>query len=148
MQHADILVVACELLAATCMWDLVPQPGIEPRPPALGARSLTHWTTREVSVCLLFLKIICREFFLKRMVDCEVDNTFYFVFCFSGKFSHPSFFQQSARLTWSWTISLFNLSLLQIRSYLLFPFVPIPNMLCYHQGADLIIIWKGVGLPI
>ena len=30
------------------MWDLVPGPGIEPVPPALGAQSLTHWTTREV----------------------------------------------------------------------------------------------------
>ena len=30
------------------MWDLVPRPGIEPGPPALGAQSLSHWTTREV----------------------------------------------------------------------------------------------------
>ena len=32
------------------MWDL-PQPGIEPVPPTLGARrSLNHWTAREVLV--------------------------------------------------------------------------------------------------
>ena len=30
------------------MRDLVPQAGMEPGPPALGARSLSHWTTREV----------------------------------------------------------------------------------------------------
>ena len=36
-------------LVVACMWDLVPRPGIEPGPPALGAWSLTHWTTREVS---------------------------------------------------------------------------------------------------
>ena len=30
------------------MCDLVPWPGIEPRPPALGAWSLSHWTTGEV----------------------------------------------------------------------------------------------------
>ena len=30
------------------MWDLVPWPGIEPGPPAVGAWSLNHWTTREV----------------------------------------------------------------------------------------------------
>ena len=30
------------------MWDQVPQPGIKPEPPALGAWSLSHWTTREV----------------------------------------------------------------------------------------------------
>ena len=35
------------------MWDLIPRPGIEPRPPALGARSLTYWTTREVAIRVL-----------------------------------------------------------------------------------------------
>ena len=30
------------------MWGLVPQLGIEPRPPALGTQSLSHWTTGEV----------------------------------------------------------------------------------------------------
>ena len=30
------------------MWDLVPQPEIEPRPFALGVWSLSHYTTREV----------------------------------------------------------------------------------------------------
>ena len=30
------------------MWDLVPWPGIEPRHPALGAWSCSHWTTKEV----------------------------------------------------------------------------------------------------
>ena len=29
------------------MWDLVPGPGIEPLPSALGAQRLSHWTTRE-----------------------------------------------------------------------------------------------------
>ena len=27
------------------MWDLIPPPGIEPGPPALGVGSLSHWTT-------------------------------------------------------------------------------------------------------
>ena len=36
-------------LGLTCgMRNLVPWPGIEPRPPALEARSLNCWTTREV----------------------------------------------------------------------------------------------------
>ena len=47
-QHVDFLVAACDLLVAACMWDRVPQPGSEPRPPALGAQTCTHWTTREV----------------------------------------------------------------------------------------------------
>ena len=41
------------------MWDLVLWPGIKLGPPALGAKSLSHWTTREVPkvpiISLLFL---------------------------------------------------------------------------------------------
>ena len=29
-------------------WDLVPRPGVELKSPALGAESLSHWTTKEV----------------------------------------------------------------------------------------------------
>ena len=41
------------------MWDPVPWPRIEPRLPALGAQSLSHWTTREApclytSICQFF----------------------------------------------------------------------------------------------
>ena len=52
-----LLVAACELLVAACMWDLVPGPGIKPGCPALGAWSLTHWTTREVPRILVFYHI-------------------------------------------------------------------------------------------
>ena len=47
LRHAGSLVAGCGLLSGS-MRDLVPQPGIKPGPPALGACSLTHWTTREV----------------------------------------------------------------------------------------------------
>ena len=44
-------IFSCGMRTFSCgMWDLVSQPGIQPRPPALGAWSLTHWTTREVPV--------------------------------------------------------------------------------------------------
>ena len=55
-----VLVAACGLFVAACMRDLVPQPGIEPGPPALGAWSLTHWTTREVP-CQTLRTISCCE---------------------------------------------------------------------------------------
>ena len=48
----------CQVLVAVCrsfhcsMWDLVPQPGIEPGPPALGAWSRNHWATRKVPKCV------------------------------------------------------------------------------------------------
>ena len=48
MQLVGSLVVARKLLVAARVWDLVPGPGIEPRPPALGAQSLNHCATREV----------------------------------------------------------------------------------------------------
>ena len=37
------------------MWDLAPQPGMEPRPPVLGPRSLSHWASREVPIVAYFL---------------------------------------------------------------------------------------------
>ena len=40
--HCGIGIFSCS------MRDLVPWPGTEPGPPALGAWSLSHWTTREV----------------------------------------------------------------------------------------------------
>ena len=49
----DLLVAACGISSCS-MQDLVLWPGLEPRPPALGAWSLSHWTTREVPVCLWF----------------------------------------------------------------------------------------------
>ena len=41
--------ISLAVLGLRCsMWDLVPWPGIEPLPSALGEWSLSHWTTREV----------------------------------------------------------------------------------------------------
>ena len=50
--------LSCEMqILSHGVWDLVPWPGIEPKPPVLGARSLSHWTIREVSKTS-FLKYI------------------------------------------------------------------------------------------
>ena len=38
------------------MWDLVPWPGIDPGPQALGAQSPSHWATEEV------LKLVCNHY--------------------------------------------------------------------------------------
>ena len=46
------------MLTLSCsMWDLVPWPGIEHGPPALGAWSLSHWPTREPPPPPLFLML-------------------------------------------------------------------------------------------
>ena len=37
---------------------LVPRPGIEAVPPALGAQSLNHWTPREVLSCFILKFLI------------------------------------------------------------------------------------------
>ena len=42
------VVVAAHRIFSCSMWDPVPWPGMEPRPPGLGPLSLSHWTTREV----------------------------------------------------------------------------------------------------
>ena len=53
-----VLVVACRISCG--MWDLGPWPGIKPRPPALGAWSLRHWTTRDVpSQCNTSWRLSC-----------------------------------------------------------------------------------------
>jgi len=49
-----VLVVACGIFSCSIvtfscsMWDIVPQPGVEERSPALGMWSPSHWTAREV----------------------------------------------------------------------------------------------------
>ena len=40
----DLFIVACRIFSCS-LQDLVPQPGIKPVPPALGAWNLSHWTT-------------------------------------------------------------------------------------------------------
>jgi len=52
----QVLVVACGIFTCSVqtlscgMWDLVPQPGIEPGPPPFGAQSPSHWPTRKVPI--------------------------------------------------------------------------------------------------
>ena len=48
-----VLVAACRIFSCS-LWDLVPWPGIKPRAPAVGARSLSHWTTREAPRSFVF----------------------------------------------------------------------------------------------
>ena len=48
-------IFSCGLGPLGCvMWDLVPSPGIEPRPPALGEWSFSQWTTKEIPVLFCF----------------------------------------------------------------------------------------------
>jgi len=44
--ESSVFVAACWIFSCS-MWNLVPWPGIKPRPPALGAWRFSHWTTRE-----------------------------------------------------------------------------------------------------
>ena len=49
-------------------WDLVPWPGTEPKPRALGAWSLNHWTTREVPDFFFF-------FCMKNQLLCQITES-------------------------------------------------------------------------
>ena len=56
-----VLVVACRIFSCG-MWDQVPWPRIEPRPPVLGAQSPSHWTNMEVPYLYVlnkFCKALC-----------------------------------------------------------------------------------------
>ena len=60
----QVLVVACRIFSGG-MWDQVPWSRIERRPPILGAQSLSHWTTMEVSslyVLNKFCKVLCAHY--------------------------------------------------------------------------------------
>ena len=48
-----VLVAACGIFSCG-MQDLVPKPGISPRSPALGTRSLSHWLTSKVPIQPMF----------------------------------------------------------------------------------------------
>ena len=51
------------VLGLSCsMWSLVPWAGIEPRPPALGTQSLSHWTPREVLRVVLIKALLLFSF--------------------------------------------------------------------------------------
>ena len=68
LSFCQVLVAAGRLLSCS-MWDLVPRPGIKPGPPALGAWSLNHWTTREVPPFVSLNELM-------PVVYCRVANSF------------------------------------------------------------------------
>ena len=56
ISFAESSIFSCstqDLFFSYSMWDQVPLPGIKTRSPALGAWSLSHWTTREVPYIFL-----------------------------------------------------------------------------------------------
>ena len=99
-------IFSCSRRTLSCgTWGLVPWPGIEPGPPALGVQSVSHWTIREVPHIYIFLKMKVYNFCEQRgaIEDVRVNE------CHSEKpagMSHTrlsperwSFFPQS--LTWT-----------------------------------------------
>ena len=59
--YGDRFLVNLKMSFPCRMWDLVPWPGMEPRPPALGAWSLSHWTTKEVPNNIFLKSTPCQE---------------------------------------------------------------------------------------
>ena len=60
---SSVSIVACGSMRdlQLLMWDQVPWLEVEPRPPALGEWSLSHWTTTTQDLCSL--KTLCPQFF-------------------------------------------------------------------------------------
>ena len=60
---------SCDMRTLSCgMWDLVSWSRMEPGPPPLGARSLSHWTIREVPNAFLFLSFFFKNLFLVLLI--------------------------------------------------------------------------------
>ena len=60
--YLAVLGLSCSMQTFSCGVCHVPWPGIEPRLPALGARSLSYWTTREVSIHSLLIELSRQEY--------------------------------------------------------------------------------------
>ena len=76
LQHAEFLFIACRNFIycmqkfQLCHVGSSSQPGIERRSPALGVRSLSHWTTRGVPAA------VCDQGFLTKVsaTECVLDS--------------------------------------------------------------------------
>ena len=80
----QVFVLACRIFSCD-VWDLVPWPGIEPRPPALGAWSLNHWITREVP--LIALMLIFQSLGLSQVFPLEQELHFWLLLLLLRRFS-------------------------------------------------------------
>ena len=74
------------------MWHLVPWPGIEPRPPALGGQSLSHWTTREVPGHLLAVLKIRATASSSSQICCSKATSVYSISHFRILHYHPALY--------------------------------------------------------
>ena len=64
-----------------------PRRGIEPMPPALEARSLSHWTTREVPIYPLYISFFA---YLSTVCQCPMSSIFVSFLSFPPPLSlHP-----------------------------------------------------------
>ena len=74
-----LLVVACRIFScgtqmlSWVMWDLISWPGIKPRPPALRAWSLSHWTTEEIPAWCF---IVGKQFHLGDLIWAKPESSF------------------------------------------------------------------------
>ena len=94
-----LLFIYLVALGRSCgMWDLVPWPGIKPGPPALGAQSLTHWTTREVTPNSLSFSAEGTETPFSLPPSC-LRTQIPRLFCFSH---HQGSLEDWVIIIWSW----------------------------------------------
>ena len=123
LQHAN---------SCFCTWDLVPWPGIEPRPPALGTQSLGHWTTREVQQSLkifFFASVIWHA----EVWDHKETVTSCFWLCSLIPHTFSESFPQEGTLLGTWQIAVGEVSMIFVFMEWTFPW--------WHKSESL----KGTG---
>ena len=73
-------IFSCCMQTLSCgTWDLDPRPGIKPRPPALGALSLSHWTSREVPPVEHISDLIMKKVVFIYLQQCRLMPLFWWL---------------------------------------------------------------------
>ena len=105
------------------IWDLVPWPGLEP---ALGAWSLSHWTTREVPM-LIFFDVP------------SLPNSWFLLYGLSKK-AHLTLGLQPQSLCWNRVLTKYCIiisKLICLNLFLFFFFWP------HHTACGILVPWPG-----
>ena len=131
-------------------WDLVPWPGIEPGPPALGVQHLSHWTTREVLLQGYFVREKIRGLVENPQIWEFNPNEFCQLWCLLTYilfYSNPAF--RAVTVVESWACPLVKLSghlshnvpFTCLGSSNL-PKISWPSSIC-HSSTGPVIFWEG-----
>ena len=135
-------IFSCGMWTLSCiMWGLVPWPRTEPGPLALGAWSLSHWTTREVpEPRLLFYCGESKHLSLSLLESCCVDISFHFSQCLSRSGMTGSYgtFWRNYQIVFPCSCAISRFPAAMGEGWNFFPFSPAHVIFCFWMKAILV----------